>query len=374
MPVADWTVSFNLTSKVYTNNPSPAGVSTDPLLLNTSIANFGGLGVAGLFVLRPEGCSLVNQVRATKENVPQEDGAILHRRFTAGMEMTLAVQMWQDTDRIACDDLLQSMVDTMMGYAYGLLNAGDNEGRVAWAPVGLSSAGSTYRMLDDIRLLTYPAASQAPGSPYELTFTVDCELPYAEDLTQLSPSLSGGSGTVVNYGDRPSYPVWKIYGPYSAFVLTNTTTGDTLTWDELFPGAGAALTDAQYLEIDTFRNTVSLIHATTATGVNAANSATINVGSTSGWPTSGSFTMSGVTTSYTGIGATTLTGCGNHPVTAGGEVILNTAIGNRAAGINMTTSEFGLILPGSNAITVSYTAGNATNNNSSVCLINAAWA
>ena len=90
MPLADWAVPFELTSAVY---------SGTMLSINSQTAN-------GLYLLRPEGCSLVNQVRSTKEMVPQEDGAILHRRFAAGMEMTLAIQLWEDTTKIACDSLL----------------------------------------------------------------------------------------------------------------------------------------------------------------------------------------------------------------------------------------------------------------------------
>ena len=300
MPLADWAVPFELTSAVY------AGATT--LSINTQTAN-------GLCLLRPEGCSLVNQVRSTKEMVPQEDGAILHRRFAAGMEMTLAIQLWEDTTKIACDSLLQEMLDTLMGYLYGLLNAADNEGRVQWLPDGFSSTASNYRMLDDIRLASYPAESQQPGSPYEITVTVDCELPYAEDASQVTQSLSGGSGTIVNYGNRPLYPVWKLYGPFNSVTITNTTPTDApqFVWDESLPGAGAALSNAEYLEIDTFRNTVTKVAA--------------------------------------------------GPV-----------LSNAAAGIDMLNSEFFLIPPGSNAITVAYTSGNAVNNNSSLALVNSAFA
>ena len=299
MPLADWSVPFELTSTVY---------SGTMLSINSQTAN-------GLYLLRPEGCSLVNQVRSTKEFVPQEDGAILHRRFAAGMEMTLAIQLWESPTQIACDTLLQEMLDTLMGYLYGLLNAGDNEGRIQWLPDGLSSTASSYRMLDDIRLASYPAESQQPGSPYEIVVTVDCERPYAEDATQVSESMSGGTGTIVNYGNRPLYPVWKIYGPFASVTITNTTDPDApqFVWDESLPGAGAAITNAQYLEIDTFRNTVTKVAA--------------------------------------------------GPV-----------LSNAAAGIDMLNSEFFTIPPGSNAITVSYTAGNTTNNNSSLALINSAFA
>lgn len=61
--------------------------------------------------------------------------------------------------------------------------------------------------------------------------------------------------------------------------------------------------------------------ATTAVGVNAINSATVNVVSTTGFPAAGTFYMGGVGTTYTGVTATSFTGCGNHAATTGGEVI-----------------------------------------------------
>jgi hypothetical protein len=64
---------------------------------------------------------------------------------------------------------------------------------------------------------------------------------------------------------------------------------------------------------------------TTAVGVNAANSATVNVASTTGFPTAGRFLLGKVLTAYTGKTPTSLTGCGNHPATAGGEQIQTAA-------------------------------------------------
>lgn len=60
---------------------------------------------------------------------------------------------------------------------------------------------------------------------------------------------------------------------------------------------------------------------TTAVGVNALNSATVNVTDTSEFDSAGSFVMGGVATTYTGKTATSFTGCGNHAATVGGEVI-----------------------------------------------------
>lgn len=241
MPLANWEVPFQLLSAVY---------SASPLQINTQTAD-------GLYLLRPDGCQLNNTVRMTKENVPQEDGEVLHRRFVAGMEMTLAIQFWQNADQIACDEQLEAMLDDLMGYLYGLLNAPDNQGRVSWLPVGLSSSTSNYRMLDDVRLMTYGVEARQPGGPLEIGVTLDTAWPYAEDLTQLSPSIPGN---VVNNGNRPTYPVWQVYGSFTSFTLAATfpdTSTAEFTYDGNLPGA-VAVTAPDYLEIDTFKNTVYL--------------------------------------------------------------------------------------------------------------------
>jgi len=296
MPLADWTVPFELTSAVY------AGATT--LSFNTPVVFSSGTGT---YFLRGDGCALNNQVRQTKDFVPQEDGAILHRRFTGGMEMNLAIQLWENDTQIACDTLLQEMLDELMGYLYGLLNACDNEGRVSWLPDGGSSTSSTARMLEDIRLLSYPVESQQPGSPFEVNVTVDTAWPYAADLTQLGPSVPGA---VVNNGNRPTFPVWKIYGPFNSFTLTNTSVGTATThpqfkYDGSLPGA-MAIAGGDYIEINTFKNTA----------------------------------------------------------------YRNGNLTNLKPGIVMLSSEFFTIPPGSNTITLTYGgAGGA-----SVGLINAAWA
>ena len=58
-----------------------------------------------------------------------------------------------------------------------------------------------------------------------------------------------------------------------------------------------------------------------AVGVNALNSATVNVDSTALFPASGDFIMGGVSTAYTGKTGTSFTGCGNHAAAAVGEGI-----------------------------------------------------
>jgi len=256
MPLLDWSVPFNLTSTVYTNNPIPGSTSPAPLPINTAIP---GLGI---FYLRQDGCALNNTVRSTKDFVPQADGAILHRRFLGGMEMELAIQLWETTDMPACDALGQEMLDVLMGYLYGLLNAGDNEGRLSWTPTGQS-----VRMLEDIRLLSYPAESHSNGI-MELVFTVDTSYPYTANETQLAPSMVGG-GTAVNLGNRPTYPVWQIYA--SAFTIAMGT--QSFSFNDAQPGCPNV---TGYVEIDTFRNTTTIVNGLTllngAAGVVMASS------------------------------------------------------------------------------------------------------
>lgn len=244
MGVADWTVQFNLQSTVYTDHPIPGSTAPNPLPLNVPVTFPGG--TAGIYRLRPDGCQIQNVVRETKDFVPQSDGSILHHRFVAGMEMTLAVQMWLPNDNIACsqpDGLLQVMVDTFEGYLYGLLNAGDDEGRLFWTP-----PGQLARMMQDIRLLSYWTEQQSPGAPFEIGVTIDTARPYLEDHAQLSPAIPG---VVVNPGNRMAFPVFKIFG--GSWVLTNTTTGVQMTFNDSLPGCPSI--GGGYVEIDTFRNT-----------------------------------------------------------------------------------------------------------------------
>lgn len=263
MPIADWTVPFELLSAVY------AGATTLPI--NTPTTFDAGTGI---YLLKQEECALTNVVRQTKDFVPQEDGAILHRRFTGGMEMALTIQFWQNTSDIACDELLQEMVDDLMGYLYGLLNAGDNEGRILWTPAGGSSAISTQRMLDDLRLLSYPEGNQTAGNPFELKVTVDCELPYAEDASEVTiapntfPVLPT---TVTNYGDRPTYPVFQMYG--KAWILTNNTTSQSMDFDDSRPEC-PDVGPGNFVEVNMFRNTAFLngSDANMLPGIDALNS------------------------------------------------------------------------------------------------------
>lgn len=245
MPIPDWSVPFDITA---------AQFSTDVLPLNQDVTFDAGVGIYR--IIQPAS-KLRTDVRATKEHVPQNDGDVFHRRFLSGCEMDMTVQFWQPGDpsqQFACDELLQEMTDIFMGYMYGLLNAGDNEGRIRWRPSGDSSLTSTYRMLDDLRIWKWPVEVHEPDDAFTLAFTLDCALPYAEDLTQLAPTIPGA---VVNAGNVPVYPVWKLYGPFTTVTVALSGSGEQFKYDGGLTGA-APIASGHYIEVNTFNNTVYL--------------------------------------------------------------------------------------------------------------------
>lgn len=237
--VPDWSLPMTLTS--------PAGT----LLLNQEVPSLGA------FFLDGDGCKFNIGVRSTKDHVPQSDGDILHHRFLTGTEMPLKIQLWESAERnkVACDALLETMLDTLTRHMRALLNAGDNEGRLAWN----IPSGGNIRILDDIRLLVYPDYTQDPSAMGSTVLaTVDSQFPYAQDLTQQSTDIAdGATETLDNTGSADYFPVFQVQGPTSGFSLSNLTTGVVFDYDSTLPGA-VAIGGGDYAEIDTFRNTIFL--------------------------------------------------------------------------------------------------------------------
>lgn len=231
-PIPNWSEPMSLTS--------PGG----NLEFNTDLAN------GGRYVVVPRKSHFDLDVRATKNNLPQFDGSALHHRFLTGAEMVLAIQLWEAAggensipDNIACEDLLTEMLDDLSRSFRALLNAGDNQGRIAW-----EVAGANERMLDDIRLLVYPA-EDLEGPVVEVIATVDSRYPYALDLT---PQFVNGAAVITNNGTADTYPVYRVTGPTSSFTIANTTTDEQLVY------SGTAIAGGHYAEIDTSRDTIYL--------------------------------------------------------------------------------------------------------------------
>jgi len=243
--IPDWTVQFSIT------NPYSTEKGTT-LLLNVDTGD-------GWYMVDQSNSGIVIDVRSTKDNVPQADGSILHTRFLTGSEIEFAVQLWQDPNNLACDAQLARMLDNISGALRSMLNAGDNEGRVAWDIHG----GSDTRMLDDARLHVYPVFSMS-GSIPTVTFKIDSQYPYAQDLTPVRTAISDGQTvTINNAGTAIYYPVFQVNrynnvteaAAVGAFLIQNITTGDEFTYNDTLPGAPTIAAN-HYAEINCFRNTI----------------------------------------------------------------------------------------------------------------------
>lgn len=243
--IPDWSVAMDLTAP-YGN-----------LVFNQQMTP------AGQFILVPSECKFRIGVRATKSHIPQFDGDILHYRFLTGVELDMAVELWESAgDSLpACDDLLATMLDDLTGSLRSLLNAGDNAGRLSWLV-----SGQAARMLDDIRLLVYPDFQNNVAQP-KVTFGLDSQYPYALQLEQYAtPIASGATVVLANTGNADFYPVYQVAGTTSAFTITNVTTGESLVY------SGTAITSPSYAELNAFKNTVFL----NGSGANLLNGVDIN--------------------------------------------------------------------------------------------------
>lgn len=203
-------------------------------------------GLDCIFLLNMDACKFRIGVRDTSQNVPQADGGIIHTRFLTKTEIDLSISLWEDNDNAACDELLAAMVDALSASFRGLLNAGDNEGRLAW-----EVAGKNTRMLDDCRLLVYPDYDEADTSHKTITATIDSVFPYAQDLTpQTTAVAAGGTQVLANTGSAEYFPVFKVYGPAAGFTIS-LGVGRELVFTNAIGGG-------DYVEVNTMNNTIFL--------------------------------------------------------------------------------------------------------------------
>lgn len=130
---------------------------------------------------------------------------------------------------------------------------------------------------------------------------------------------NGAAGHDVKFWTSPDGITWTQLGTTVTTAGTGTIFNSSVVYE-----LGARQQTTQVLtgniyEVRLFKGLQG--PATTATGVNVLNSATVNVGSTAGWPATGSFILGATDVAYTGVTATSFTGCGNHAATTGGEAI-----------------------------------------------------
>jgi hypothetical protein len=247
MPIADWTVPFTVTAPTGTlliNQQFTVESHTVRNVFNPVECKLGP--TLGELITRLE------RIRATKDNLPQSDGSLLHHRFLPGMVMNLSIEFWDDTTALpACGSVLQAMLDDLMLVFRALQNAQDDQGRISWVP-----DGQNERMLDDIRLLTYPAEEIVNDTAgLKVVFAVDSPWPYTEDLSQTVTNIVAAN-TITQTGTAPYFPVFKVYGPGTNFQLMNTSDLDPIGNPKVIVWSGSGIGGGDYIEISTFRNTM----------------------------------------------------------------------------------------------------------------------
>lgn len=243
MPNLEWGIPISLTS--------PRGT----IDFNTPTGPYSPTQRDLYFLDRDGGCKMTTgPVRVTSDNIPQGDGEIFHRRFLPGTYVDLKVTLCQagggDAKEPACGEDLVRMMDSL-ALVLGVMKDPSLAGRLTWSPTGYGD-----RLLTDCLWLTEFDQQGQEGTFQIVTFAIDSPFPYGIDSFQTVTPLSDGVPvTITNGGNTDFSPVVQVYGPTSAFVLHNNTTGELISYDAAFPGA-SAIPGGHYAEFDFFRNTV----------------------------------------------------------------------------------------------------------------------
>ncbi len=211
----------------------------------------------GYFMADPARCSVRRSLRATKDSVPQGDGAILHRRFADGIELTVTLELWTriglDGEK-ACGQDLRVMLETLGLYLQSILNG---RGRWFWTPSGYGDE----RMLDESRWLV-DVARDLQGGLTSVTFGLDspfpCFIDSAEQFGSETLVADGGTEIITNAGNHEAYPVIEVYGSTSAFTITNNSLIDQNGNPLQIVYDGTAIGGGDYAEIDVFKNSIYL--------------------------------------------------------------------------------------------------------------------
>lgn len=226
----------------------------------------------GWYILDRARCSAGAARRITRNNLPQADGEITHRKFRSGQVLELNVQMWEDQNLPACGGVLREMGDLLELHLNAIENA---DGRLQWTPTTWPTGGTPLvdRMADSVRSLgpsgqgdggfVSVVVEEDADSPLTVvTFALLTPLPYLMDAPQTTTDITAG-GTLTNTGNADFFPVMKVYGPTDTFTITNTSVTDEqgnpleVRYDTALPGA-ASIAAGHYAEIDFFRNTIYL--------------------------------------------------------------------------------------------------------------------
>jgi hypothetical protein len=216
-----------------------------------------------IYLIDPDGYKIVPTMRVTADNISQQDGSVLHPRFTSGLVATMKVRYaicptgtYPGDVTPACDADVRLMHEHLILHLQALLRASatpNTSQRLYWFPTGLGQS----RLLQAVQTLGWvdPVVGGTGDDDFTyVTFQLESPFPYAIDQTQDSTSLTGGGGPVLipNAGDAPFFPVIQVDGPTAAFTITNTDTGEAIVY------AGTSVASGHYAEIDFFLGTIFL--------------------------------------------------------------------------------------------------------------------
>lgn len=236
------------TNYLYMNSPAPvpaAGILNDP---------------TERYMLLPDKCKAERDLRLTRTFRPQNDGELVHRKFAAGLQFDLAVELWTADDGAsepsgpACDTQRRIMYDKLSGQLYAIIR---DYGGWVWAPSTIIPIPD--RRLNLMQLVDGPK-QERDGIFTVVTFSLRSPFPYAVNDELLTTSVGDGSSTLLaNEGTAPYYPIVRVYGPTDTVTVENVTTGQSL----VYLGAGAlpgsiSIPGGDYADFDFWEETAFL--------------------------------------------------------------------------------------------------------------------
>jgi hypothetical protein len=220
-------------------------------------------GTAYYFMVRPGGYQIVpSKFRSVVDSISQADGVSMQAPYIDGLVATMTIEYWESQRgtvaalELACASTARLMDQMLLGVLNSLRHwttDPNNDQRYIWTPTG---AGSN-RLLTNVLLTSWPTLALDPPS-IQRTFSLGTPYPYAIDISQLSPTITGGGSAVLtNNGNTSFSPVMKVQGATTAFVVTNGLTGETVSYDGTRPGA-VSIAGGHYAEIDFFQGSIFL--------------------------------------------------------------------------------------------------------------------
>lgn len=221
-----------------------------------------GAGGAG-WLLDQDNCKSGAGKRLTRDHAAQHSGDIVHRKYKDGYVVQLS--MWAaemigsgpDMKPVSGSALVNQM-DALMRHLDDIEN---RDGVLRWTPTSHSA-----RAVQSVRWMGPDGSASQSFSGVDVeyddevflkvTFALLAPFPYAQDAAETVTAIGGGA-FANNTGTTEFWPVIRVFGPTTAFTITNIQPDGTtvlLQYDSTLPGAQPILA-GRAVELDFFRNT-----------------------------------------------------------------------------------------------------------------------